>query len=245
MRYYHMNENESEFDNDAQEKWLCDTLADAQTNGFKVIVASHYSLDDYSGAYAKWDEENHVWKYNYVDDPLNNTGGHVMNRMTNTPVGFHNRTTTSFTSSNTQHLRNRTSRNSKGQTNNFGDIITAWIEGGSAFNNYITFPGGGVFIAWICGHLHNNIMFYPTRYPKILNIVTTCAGTTMWGYNTDTPSVNRREDTIYRRLSANAYFIQGNYLKIVRIGNNLSNGLLVPSTWMTINYVTGEVITEG
>ena len=88
-------------------------------------------------------------------------------------------------------------------------------------------------------------MFYPTRYPKILNIVTTCAGTTMWGYNTDTPSVNRREDTVYRRLSANAYFIQGNYLKIVRIGNNLSNGLLVPSTWMTINYVTGEVITEG
>ena len=247
MHYYHM---EPSYTNDAQEKWLCDTLEDAQTNGYKVMIACHYPLDDFNGAYEKWSETDHRWKYNYITDATDNTGGIVMSKMTDNPVGFHRRSETSFSAYEKQHLRERPSRYGKSSDtttypNNFGNIITAWIEGGSAFNGYKTFTGGGVFIAWICGHVHKNMAYYPALFPKILTIATTCVGTIMYGYNTERPQVKIRQDGVYQRLSANAYFIQGNYLKIVRIGNNLNTADLVPSTWMVIDYTTGEVISEG
>lgn len=217
---------------ESQELWFKDTLDDAKVKGKKVIVACHYYLDHWNGDYERWNDTTHKWEYNFVTDLENNTGGRVMDAATGKPVHFHIGFPTDLntdldkTWSSMSIVQNGTEYPTG--TNRFGDILSEWIA------------GGGDFVAWICGHTHINLMFYPTKYPNILNITVPSAGT-----RRNSGALNSREDGVIRRMCANAYFVNGDYLSVIRVGWNQSYRTLIPFNWITINYKTGEVISEG
>ena len=234
-------EGEARYPNDDQERWFAATLAETldENNavyGYKVIVAAHYGLDDFQGAYQYWDEQQHKWICNDIVNKLPATGGYVMNDMTGRAVAFHEENMMRGTDpigKDWQYApyaswRIRTgygNNQQKTSVNRFGDILSDWID------------NGGNFVVWISGHLHWNTMFYPKKYPNILNIVIEAGGTLRDGGSAQ----YRRDNGINARSSANMYFVKGNVLIIVRVGNTLTNSL-EKRKYLAINYKTGKII---
>jgi len=209
-----------------QETWFEETLNDAKENNLKVMVACHFGLDDCDGRYAKWDESTHKWKYNYINDSTDNNGGILMNPNTGRPVPFHWYGVDRIVWDKNKFTM-RMQQECDGYpigTNRFGDILSNWVA------------DGGVCIAWIGGHVHQNLAYYPSRYPNILCIHVANAGSMI-----DAPGEFKRNNGVHVRLMANLYYINGDYLNIIRIGDNIQSGNLIPASWMSINYKTGGV----
>jgi len=199
-----------------------DKAAYKKARTWSVVVICHYPLDDCDG-------------FNVLTDKCNTNanGGIVLNYKTGDPVNFHyGYSDTALTLENTFDLRNRVQNNStygftKGNTNNFGDII-------QNFQNK-----GGKFVAWICGHTHVDRFYYPKKYPNILNIVIDKAGYTR------TNSVSRRNSNEESSLCANYYAIDttSGWIKIVRLGLN-TNRMLRSIRSLCYDYINKKVISE-
>jgi hypothetical protein len=110
--------------------------------------------------------------------------------------------------------------------NNIAEIIKYYMEEGMNF------------AAYVCGHTHNNLFFYPTRYPDILNVCIDMAGNlrdmmyadngTMGGYIANVISFNTT----------------GKRLNIVRLGVK-SDVYLTPINYLCYDYANRKVIQEA
>lgn len=210
---YHWNTNE-------QELWLIDKLNETLDSenaayGYSVVVVGHYCLDPYSG-------DNNSTN-------TSETGGRVIDHKTSDATNFHFGSATSFSlQSYGFDYRSKTSSYANKTENNFADIINAWKQ------------RGGKFIAFICGHMHYDLMYYPTNYPDLLCVSVNQAG---WLR----PATNNENRTDYRdRLCANYYAIDQTkgHFKIVRIGLD-SDRMLRPIHYICYDYINKKVINEG
>lgn len=223
-----------------QEEWLVARLNETITsgnaaNGFSVIVACHYPLDDFNytvdGENMEWDDTTHKWVCNQKS-----TGGRVINQKTGEVTNWHYL----YGDLNLEakfSLRNRVSDGypegawpnyTKGVYNNFGEIIKTWMS------------AGGKFVAWLCGHVHGDLMYYPKPFPNILTIAINQAGSLGWN------NIAAERDTTFARCVANYIAVDTTHslLKIVRIGMKDSR-LLVPTTYLCYDYANHKVIQEG
>lgn len=155
----------------------------------------------------------------------------------------------------------------KGDVNNIGNIVQYWMENNfvpvndtTGKNPYAlgwyelkngeyvfssdstpqqgkTYYTGAKFVAWLCGHVHRDMMFYPKRYPNILNI-----GITQAGERRDEYEINR-DDVC---LTANLVFFDTylHHIKIIRVGNT-NNLHLRPVNFMSYHYANRNVISQG
>lgn len=145
-----------------QELWLISTLNETLDRnnaayGYSVIVCGHYPLDDV--------------------DEINNTtntsenGGFVYSELTGKSVNF-NASDNEYVANSSYHYRNRVDGGSqKGDVNNIGDIIETWRA------------NGGKFVVYLCGHTHKDMMFYPKKYPNLLNLCVNRAGYSSYDNN--------------------------------------------------------------
>lgn len=225
--------------NIGQEVWFAEKLAEAKTNGYSVVVMCHYPLDD-------TDTTPGVSHANILDGNGCNTnadGGFVMNRLTGDTTNF-----TLFMSNETVAidadkrfcLRNRVGAGTfdplntwvnytKGNTNNIGDILQRYID------------GGGKFVAWLCGHYHTYHMFYPKKYPTVLNVVVGQAGNSRGGNWAYRPSSDPILRTLANYVSVDA---EDGLIKFVRLGLT-SNRRLRKVNYLCYDYVNKRVISEG
>lgn len=215
-----------------QEDWLTATLA-ATPSDYSVIFACHFGLDDFAGDNAKWDDETHKWICNE-----NEGGGRVMVDGDNV-TKFHDVKSTAYTCNAQMALRVKyiPDGDSYGQRrttdeNPIGDIIQSWID------------GGGKCVAWIAGHTHIDYMFYPTKYPSILNIVNNCARS---GFETNMSyrPANAKTGT-FEDYCANIYVFdtQNGVIKIIRVGKSMDK-YLVKKDYLCYDYINKKVISEG
>lgn len=221
-----------------QELWLIARLNETlngsgnTAEGYKVIVACHYGLDNFSGK--NINEETGECNQN-VD------GGIVMNRRTNDVVNFHQVGVNALNWDKRFCLRNRVDNGysqgqeygssgnyTKGNVNNIGEIIKSWMA------------NGGKFIAWLSGHTHHDYMCYSTDYPDILQI-----GVDQAGYKRGGKYADRQEGTNARTV-ANFYGIDpdNNIIKIVRIGLDMDK-LMISKRYMMYVFSTRIVYSEG
>ena len=215
---------------DEQERWfaarLDDTLDPASpVYGYSVLTACHYPLDDFDGLNETWDNASHRFRYNN-----NPNGGILMN-----PAGimstFHSPHLLTTNSGARFALRQRIPDASesygyrKSETNPFGDILQAWQK------------KGGKFIAWLCGHFHNDMIFYPTKYPDLLCVSVDQAGNLRGNELTD------READLTTKACANFYGIdtQNGLFKIVRIGLSM-NRYMVKKDVLCYDYIHRVVV---
>ena len=100
-----------------------------------------------------------------------------------------------------------------------------------------TYYTGAKFIAWLSGHTHKDMMYYPTRFPNILNIVANLAGD-----QRDQYYLNRSDSP----LAANLIFFDQYFhqIKMIRIGNS-SNLYLRNTTYITYDYSERKILAEG
>lgn len=207
-----------------QEIWLAERLAETLTDsgneaaGYYVIIAGHYPLDGFdvsaNGENKVWDNENHEWTYNQKS-----TGGRVLNQSGNV-TNWHRYTSRLYSPAAAWRWANSNNHN------NIAEIIKYYME-----------QEGSHFVAFLCGHTHNNLFFYPTRYPNILNICADMAG-------------NLR-DMNYANIGDSGYI--ANYMsffpalgliRIVRLGVH-SDYFLTPINYITYDYANHKVIQEG
>ncbi|MBR4756658.1 MAG: metallophosphoesterase [Bacteroidales bacterium] len=216
-----------------QEAWLSARLDDTldpsnPAYGYSVIIACHYPLDDFSGDNSQWDEASHRFIYN-----RNPGGGRVMDQRTNSVTNFHTPVTHSFKSSDRFSLNMKSKSGTmrygfaKEEGNPFGDIVQSWVD------------KGGKFIVWLSGHCHNDMFYYPARYPKLLCLAIEQAGNLRGNITAD------RGEDLDSRLCANYYGIdtQNGLLKIVRIGLSM-NRFMVSKDVLCYDYVNKVVIFE-
>ncbi len=215
-----------------QETWLAQTLAETldennEAYGLSVIFLSHYPIDNFSGPSEEWDDTTHKFIYNNYTNRTNNTGGYVVNRYTGQCTNFHNINTTTLSLRNYFCLRVRTSSGSLTETNEFANIINNWLD------------NGGQAIAWMCGHLHVDMMFYSIKCPRLLTIVVTSAG----GNANAIDTTANRTGIDQISAGANYYAIdtKRQVLKIVRFGYNIDSRYMVSKRYISLNYKTGVV----
>ena len=208
-----------------QEEWLCARLAETlegsgnSAEGYTVVIAGHYPLDDYdvvtNGENKAWDDDTHEWVCNQKD-----TGGRIIDNKTGKVSNWHRYTATQYIS-----LPSMRWANADGH-NNIAEIIKYYMEEGMNF------------AAYVCGHTHNNLFFYPTKYPDILNVCIDMAGNlrdmmyadngTMGGYIANVISFNTT----------------GKRLNIVRLGVK-SDVYLTPINYLCYDYANRKVIQEA
>jgi hypothetical protein len=181
----------------------------------------------------QWDDESHEWVYNQ-----NERGGAVMSYKTSSVANFHKEDVTSIIFSNIYNLRNRIDNGYsttkdwhdyvKGNVNNFGNIISEWID------------NGGKFIAWLSGHSHRDYMFYPAKFPNMLNITIDQAG------NLNDPHSGDRSSNTESATCANFFVAdtQNGLIKIVRLGFTM-NKYLNSHRYICYDYINKKVISEG
>lgn len=173
---------------DEQEQWLLERLNETLTGsgnaaaGYKVVIAAHYPLDEFDGENKAWDETAHKWVCN--QNPM---GGKVMvngDKATN----WHAILNPMIQFDRKFCMRNRTNSMSpfgKGDVNNIGNILEDWIQ------------RGGEFVVWICGHVHAQLMYYPTNFPNVLVLAAPQAGWQRCDSN------NYRNDMSFERAAFN------------------------------------------
>lgn len=219
-------------ESNAQELWLIDRLNETLANsgddaeGYSVVIACHYPIDDFSGNNETWNDSSHKFVYNQ-----NAAGGRVMNHKTEDATAFHYGLDTSYTAVKRHCMRNRvgtTTDYEKGSVNNIAAILAEFME------------SGGKFVAWLCGHTHVDYMWYSTNYPDILCIVLDQAGCRR-GTNT-----GDRNSELSTRTCANFYSIdtQNGLFKIVRIGYDM-NKLMNSHRYLCYDYINRKVLNEG
>lgn len=222
-----------------QELWLIDRLNECldgsgdSAEGFHVVFCSHYPLDDFEGDNMTWDETTHKWVCNQNDG-----GGRLIDHKTADVVNFHNYYNTIVNCDAKFSWRNRIfngsagnsrwTQYSKGATNNIANIIEAWVG------------RGGTPVAFLCGHHHSDYMFYPAISNDILVVAINQAG----GVRPN--NVADKSDVNYGREVANYYAIDTTHhlFKIVRLGMK-DNRQLIPTTYLTYNYLSNKIISEG
>ena len=198
-----------------QELWLIERLNETlagsgdDAEGYSVIVCAHWPLDDFSGE---------------------GEGGYVVDHKTNDICNWHYRNHNIIDEDKKYNFRNRDNSVSpwaKGEDNNVGDILQNFID-----NN-------GKFVAFICGHYHADLMFYPDKYPNILNIAVTQTGWLRPGGEANKEAVN------YSRMSANiiAFDTENHLIKIMRLGLK-TDRFLTPKNAICYDYVNHKVINE-
>lgn len=219
-----------------QELWLIERLNETlagsgdTAEGYKVVFASHWALDDYDGDNLEWNETSHMFICNFNDN-----GGKVIDDMTNRSVRFQSKSRDSLEFSKTFNWRNRVgtpSSYTKGNVNNIGEIIQSWMDRGA--------KAQGLYLAFVCGHLHWDAMFYPTRYPDLLQISLTQAG---WLHSRNESD---KTDTTYKRLTANyiTFDVTEGLIRLVRIGQNVDMAMQ-QINMLCYDYINRKVISEG
>lgn len=216
-----------------QEDWLEARLAetlnpDSSAYGYAVIFMCHYPLDDFTGLNEQWNNDSHRWEYN-----KNTTGGAVVNHRTNDRVNFHEQTMNSYTAELKFNMRTReVSETSyvgyvKGSVNPIGDIIDSWTQ------------LGGVAIAWLCGHMHTDMFYYPTKYSNILCVANDQCGNLRGNNLTD------RSSDLATHTCANYYAIdtENGLFKVIRIGLTV-NRLMTSKEVLCYDYKNKIVISE-
>lgn len=229
---FHFNDN-CLYHTMEQEAWLSARLGDTldpgnPAYGFSVICVCHYPLDDFAGDNEQWDEVSHRFVYN-----RNPKGGRVMDRRTGSVTNFHNPAMKSYYTSDRFSMKLKSKSETmrygfvKEDSNPLGDIVQAWVD------------KGGKFVVWLCGHCHNDMLFYPTRYPELLCLAIDQAG------NLRGNNVTDRGEDLVSRMCANFYGIdtQNGLLKIVRIGLPM-NRFMVSKDVLCYDYINKVVIYE-
>lgn len=205
-----------------QEVWLVARLAETLVGsgntaaGYSVIVAGHYPLDNYDGDNTEWDDNAHKWVCNHKS-----TGGRVIDQKTGEVTNWHRYTSTLMAAAASMRWSNASGHN------NIAEIIKHYME-----------QAGSNFVAFICGHTHNNLFFYPTNYPDILNICIDMAGGLRNMYYAD-------QDTMGGYIANFVSFATSSKIvRIVRLGVK-SDTLLTPINYITYDYYNRKVIQEG
>ena len=208
-----------------QEVWLCERLAETlpdsgnDAEGYTVVICGHYPLDGYDiqtyGENKEWDDTAHEWVCNHKS-----TGGRVINQKTGEVSNWHRYVKVDMVQAATMRWSNAQG------VNNIGNIIEYYI--GEGIN----------FAAFICGHTHNNLLFYPKKYPNILNVCIDMAGNLRDMYYADQGTMG---GFIANVVSFNT---SANLLKIVRLGVK-SDYMLTPIKYLCYDYNNRKVIQEG
>lgn len=216
-----------------QEEWLEKRLAEtlekgSPVKGYSVIVSTHYPLDDFKGDDERWDEASHRFVYN--DSP---SGGRVMNRRTSDVTSFHTPDVVSYEANKRFSLRERKLDLSEkfgyvsGEANPLADIVKRWVD------------KGGKFVAWLAGHCHKDMLYYPSKYPDLLCVVVDQAGNLRGNNLTD------RGEDLDARFCANFYSVdtQNGLFKIVRLGLPM-NKYLIRKDVLCYDYKNKKVVHE-
>lgn len=205
-----------------QEVWLVARMAETLVGsgntaaGYSVIVAGHYPLDNYDGDNTEWDDNAHKWVCNHKS-----TGGRIIDQKTGEVTNWHRYTSTLMAAAASMRWSNASGHN------NIAEIIKHYME-----------QAGSNFVAFICGHTHNNLFFYPTNYPDILNICIDMAGGLRNMYYAD-------QDTMGGYIANFLSFATSSKIvRIVRLGVK-SDTLLTPINYITYDYYNRKVIQEG
>ena len=238
------------YTSDAQEQWLIERLNETLTGGsaagYKVVICAHYPLDAFDGENKSWNENEHKWVCNW-----NENGGKVMvngDKATN----WHAILNPAITLDRRFCMRNRgpasgTKPYTLGDVNNVGNILEDFIT-----------RKNGVVIAWLCGHYHSNMMYYPEMFPNVLVIAVSQTG---W-YRTD-PSIYRadisHERPCFNFVAIHEYKDTGNndqdparprdprrdeyLIRIVRIGCKADKAL-APQNVLCYDWKRRKVISE-
>lgn len=111
------------------------------------------------------------------------------------------------------------------EENMIGDIIKNWM------NN------GGKCIAWLCGHMHNDMMYYSYKYPDILIIAIDQAGNLR---GNDTTCRNNDNHTCLNYYSIDT---DSGLLKIIRFGMT-TDKFLTNKNVLCYDYINRVVISE-
>ena len=199
-------------DSTEQEEWLIEKLAEAKALGYSVIVCGHYALDDYDN---------------------NGVGGMVISQRTNDVTNWHYYTLDTLSTDPKYNYRNRVvSSNAergwaKGSVNNIANIIQAFVD------------DGGKFVAYLHGHYHCEMMYYPKNYPDLLCIAAPQTGYTRGGTTISKPFLNAS------RLSANfiCFDTEHSLIKMMRFGSKV-NRFLQPMNCICYDYKYKRVINE-
>lgn len=198
-------------DSTEQEEWLIAKLAEAKALGYSVVLCGHYALDDYDNG---------------------NVGGRVVSQRTNDVVNWHYRNDIALTSDAKYNYRNRVTSSadrgwSKGTVNNIANII-------QAFKN-----DGGKFVAYLHGHNHYEMFYYPKNYPDLLCIAAPQTGYMRGGATVSKPFLDMT------RLSANFICFDTEYglIKMMRFGSK-TNRFLQPMNCICYDYQNKIVINE-
>lgn len=222
-----------------QEEWLVARLNETidENNaayGYSVIVCCHFGLDDVKGHNERWNDETHRWEYNQNVD-----GGAVMSFKTTDVANFHSMLYNPYEWATRDNLRNRVRNDDKnvapygyvkGNVNNFGNIIKKWMDDNE----------NAKFVCWLAGHTHRDLMFYPTKFPDILNIVIDQAGDRK-RWETGNRVVTSESNTCANFLVVDT---KNGLLKIVRLGYSM-NKHLNSHRYICYDYIRRKVVNEG
>lgn len=216
-----------------QEVWFIEKLNETldpenDAYGYSVVVAGHYPLDDFSGDNEEWNDSTHKFIYNQKS-----TGGRVMSYKNAAPVNFHLETTTSYSAEKGFSMRNRTGSSytssfGKGDVNNIAAIITSWMQ------------RDGKFVAYICGHVHRDRMYYSTKYPDILVVACDQAGT-LRPSHTGVRNHAYGSGTAFNVITIDT---QNGLIKLIREGFDM-NQFLNSHKYMCYDYINKKVLNEG
>lgn len=217
----------------AMEEWLVarlnETLAGSgdAAEGYSVVTCGHYPLDEFDDTNREnmvWDDTTHKWVCNQGAN-----GGRVMDGRTASLCNWHYAGVIAIDQDKKYNWRNRTGTTSnwtKGNVNNVGNILQSFID------------GGGNIIAHLCGHHHCDLMFYPERYPTILNIAINQAGFLRDGSQADKTLGAPR--TTANIVSFDTY---NGLIKIARLGQKVDR-LMTPQNALCYDYINKKVISE-
>ncbi len=216
-----------------QETWLSARLEDTldpsdPAFGYSVIVATHFPLDDLEGDNETWNEEKHRFVYNKSPK-----GGRVMDLKTGDVCNFHTPATHSYIANKRFSMRSRVAAAGEqfgyvsGPSNPLADVVQSWVDKGVKF------------IVWLTGHCHNDMFYYPTKYPDLLCLSIDQAG------NLRGNSISDRGEDLESRFCANYYGIdtQNGLFKIVRLGLSM-NRFMVRKDVLCYDYIHRKVIFE-
>ena len=216
-----------------QEDWLASTLAETLDSGspvfgYSVILATHYPLDDFDGDNERWDEASHRFVYN-----TNLSGGRVINHRTGDMTSFHSQPVKSYIANKRFSMREKKSAPTEqygyvnGEKNPLADVVQAWVD------------KGGKFIVWLTGHCHDDMFYYPSKYPDLLCLTLDQAG------NLRGNSLTDRGEDLESRFCANYYGVdtQNGLFKIVRLGLSM-NRFMVQTDVLCYDYIHRKVIFE-
>ena len=229
----HFNDSFHYFSSE-QESWLAARLAETldpadEVFGYSVVILCHYPIDDFSGDDEVWDETTHRFSFN-----KNPKGGRVMDSRTGALVNFHSYSVKSLALDKRFSLRAKVADKDakygyeKGETNPLADIVQSWVD------------DGGKFVAWISGHCHSDLMFYPEKYPDLLCVAVDQAG------NLRGNNLSDRPEEADSRFCANFYSIDtvNGLFKIIRLGGLKRDRFLVEKDVLCYDYLNKVVVFE-